>query len=141
MASMNNIEYHIGIDPGVKTGIAIWHRPSRKFVDLITTDLDSAWDKIREYSTDVTMVYLENPNLRKWFGKSGKERYQGAGSVKRDYGIWRKRLIADGYHWMDVSPQSVKSAHSHIVFKYMTGYAGARTSQHSRDAAMMVYGR
>ena len=37
-------------------------------------------------------VYFEDARMRQWFGKSGREKLQGAGSVKRDCQRWQEWL-------------------------------------------------
>jgi hypothetical protein len=139
--SRTAIRYHIGIDPGVRTGVAVWDRQDRRFDQLLTTDIDTAWDIIQKYDPETTVIYIENPNMRRWFGKSSRERLQGAGSVKRDYSVWKRRLDASDYYWTAIEPKSVMSCSTDTQFKLITRYSGKVTSQHSRDAGMMVFGR
>jgi hypothetical protein len=135
------MRYCIGIDPGVRTGLAVWDRQDRRFDLLTTSNIDDAWSKIQAYDPEVTAVYVENPNLRTWFGNSSRERLQGAGSVKRDYSVWKRRLDSSDYYWTAVDPKSVLSVDSDRKFRTITRYSGKLTSQHARDAAMMVYQR
>lgn len=136
---MQDKRYIIGIDPGVKTGVAVWDRKHRKFDQLITTDIDTAWSIVQSYQQGSVLVVIENPNLRTWFGNSGKERYQGAGSVKRDFSIWKKRLEITVTPYVEKAPKAVMSIPKHSTFKAITGCQEKRTSQHVRDAAMMVF--
>lgn len=134
--------YLLGIDPGVSTGIAIWDRMEKKFHTLITTDVLEAVDLIKrahaEWPDDL-FVRIEDPNQRKWFGKSGREVLQGAGSVKRDFKILRDFLEKNGIPYHAFAPKDSKTKLDAKQFTKITGCT-VRTSQHCRDAALSVYG-
>jgi hypothetical protein len=133
------VRYAIGIDPGVKTGVAVWDKKERRFIELRTMDIDTAWQYIQQYHGDCVVV-IEDPNLRRWFGRSGPEKYQGAGSVKRDFKIWKTRLDREEWLYRTIAPKDVQHIGNHKYFKALTQCRFERSSQHARDAAMMVYG-
>lgn len=131
--------YLIGIDPGVKTGLAVWDTNKKIFDRIETTDILNAIKIVFSYSCAFeTLVMIENPNLRNWFGNSGREKLQGAGSIKRDYSIWEKFLNDNQIEYQPVPPKNIKTKLRSDHFRQITGYVG-KTSNHSRDAAMMVY--
>ena len=132
-------KFEIGIDPGTKTGVAVVH--NGELIAVETCGIIAAMDVIRDIvniGADVT-VHVENPNFRKYFGKSGSEKYQGAGSIKRDFAIWTEFVQSIGVELVPVPPASIGSQFDNVaVFQAATGWKG-RTSKHGRDAVKMVY--
>jgi hypothetical protein len=129
---------YIGIDPGVNTGIAIWHTGLKKFLLIASMPILDAMNEVFGYPKAV--VYIEDARLRKWFGNSGKERLQGAGSIKRDCQIWEDFLKNNEilHYW--VAPKNNKTKMDAATFKAMTNHF-ERTNEHGRDAAMLIFGR
>ncbi len=64
---------------------------------------------------------------------------QGAGSVKRDCKIWEDFLTDLDIPFEMVAPRKGMTKYSAAAFKKLTGYEG-KTSEHARDAAMLVFG-
>jgi hypothetical protein len=85
------------------------------------------------------LVRFEDARQRKWFGNAGREQLQGAGSIKRDCAIWEDFLKDLGVDFEMVAPKNTVTKISKEYFKQLTGYKGV-TSEHGRDAAMLVYG-
>lgn len=129
---------YIGIDPGVNTGIAVWHTGLKEFLLITSMPILGAMEKVTSYPKAI--VYIEDARQRKWFGNSGKERLQGAGSIKRDCQIWEDFLKANEilHYW--VAPKNNKTKMDATTFKNMTKYLG-RTNEHGRDAATLVFGK
>ena len=95
---------------------------------------------VKKYEkSDIVQVRLEDARKRKWFGDSGRERLQGAGSVKRDCVIWEEFLNDRKIPYMLIAPKNNSTKLSAESFKKITGYSG-RTNEHTRDAAMLVFG-
>lgn len=132
--------YYLGIDPGVNTGVALWNRVERKLVLVKTMKIHKAFDFLREFphGTDIT-VRFEDARLRSWFGKAGREQLQGAGSIKRDCGIWEDFLTDNNIPFQVVAPKNNRTKLPPEKFSRMTGFTG-KTSEHGRDAAMLVFG-
>lgn len=131
----------IGIDTGTKTGIAISVGGSLQRVESMT--ITKAMQLVSEYPPGTTKLFIED--ARKWIGFNGKTkstdaRLQGAGSVKRDAAIWEDWCKENGYHAVFVKPMGKGLKKSAEEFKRITKWTG-RTNEHSRDAAMIVYGR
>lgn len=131
---------YIGIDPGVITGYA--SIVDGKYLNIrqgsiitimrdITTDLSAGiWD-IR--------LHVENPNMRKYFGDTKRERLQGAGSIKRDYKIWTEFAAEYNIAIFPISPQSVGSNFDNeTIFHAATGYP-KKCGKHARDAAKIIF--
>jgi hypothetical protein len=139
--------YIIGIDPGTKTGVAVWDRDIKDFALLGTFSLIQAFVELKPFISSVVyrfpvLMRCENPNTWRPFNgrndKAAASRIQGAGSVKRDFAIWKE--IAD-YYTVPFEPVSLQSSQKKVsadYFKKLTGIE-KRTSEHARDAAMMVF--
>lgn len=130
----------IGIDTGTHTGVAIWDKPNKQ-LSLYTLPIHKAMilvrDMYNEHGTGL-FVRFEDARLRTWFGNAGREQLQGAGSIKRDCTIWEDYLKDLGVRNEAVPPKKNCTKLSADQFKKITGYTN-RTSEHSRDAAMLVY--
>lgn len=138
---MKKYDYVIGIDPGVTTGIAIWDCKRKKFENIITCGILQAMEKISPYPIFHNVQFvIEDPNQRKWFGNSGREKLQGAGSIKRDFSIWKEWFAANEAEYVTIAPKNVLTKINAVKFKALTK-CEIKTNQHGRDAAMMVFGR
>jgi hypothetical protein len=133
----------IGIDPGVHTGLAIWGRDEQKFVEIKTMTILEAINRVSlEVVTNETgdvEIWFEDARLRKWFGNSGREKLQGAGSVKRDCAIWEELCKSLAVSYKAIAPKNNKTKVPAVHFNKFSGWQG-RTSEHARDAAMLVIG-
>lgn len=137
----------IGIDPGTHTGIAVWNRDRTALEDVDTMPIHRALDYVRRYAAGCgndLAVYFEDARQRKWYGtrtaKEDRNKLQGAGSVKRDSTIWEDALKDWGIPFHAVAPKHNTTKMTQEFFRSLTGWKG-RTSEHSRDAAMLVFGR
>ena len=138
---------HIGIDPGTHTGLAVWDSGQGKFLLLETLPIHKALDLISKWQQeckdrDVAMdVTFEDARQRTWFGKGNvSAKAQGAGSVKRDCSIWEDFCKDYGIPYWAKPPVKGATKVSADYFKMVSHWQG-RTSEHSRDAAMLVIGR
>lgn len=135
--------YYIGIDSGVNTGFALWDSLEKKFEDIDTLMIHQAIDLVRNLVQEhprMTLVRVEDARLRKWFGSTGREQLQGAGSVKRDAKIWDDFLKDIGAHYEMVAPKYNTTKLAAGPFSVITKWH-KKTNEHSRDAAMLVFGR
>lgn len=89
---------------------------------------------------DNIRLFIEDARQRKWFGNAGREKLQGAGSVKRDSQIWEDWCMEQGFQYRMVAPKNNCTKLSSAQFKTLTKWVG-KTSEHSRDAALLVFGR
>jgi hypothetical protein len=140
---MKKYRYYIGIDPGTKTGLAMWDAQERKFISIETTAIHIAFDIIIHLDAGSilqTFFRVEDARQREWFGKAGPEQLQGAGSIKRDCKIWEDFLNDRKANYEMVAPKNNKTKLSSELFERMTKYKG-RTSEHGRDAAMLVFAK
>ncbi|TGK36291.1 hypothetical protein EHO65_18230 [Leptospira andrefontaineae] len=142
--------YYIGIDPGTKTGFAVWNTETRKFEEICTLSIDEAIKKLTDNigkpipglidMRQDLLVLVEDARKRKWFGKNGRGKLQGAGSIKRDCTIWEKFLTKNKIPFEMVHPMAGRTKWNAQDFKKYTGWT-KRTSEHARDAALIVFGR
>lgn len=133
----------VGIDPGTKTGIAIWDTTTKQLISVTSVSIHTAIGSIsglvKVHGKENILVRVEDARKRKWFGVSGRERLQGAGSVKRDCKIWEDFLLDAQIPYVMIAPARNKTKVSAQYLKLITGWSG-RTNEHGRDAAMLVYG-
>lgn len=127
----------IGIDPGTKTGVAI--KCDGLLMVITTTNIIEAVALVKEwhgYHGADMLVRIEDARMRQFFGESGFEKWQGAGSVKRDCRIWEKDLIKMGVDYEFVHPKDVKATTA-AQFKQLTGCI-VMTSIHAREAGWLI---
>lgn len=137
----------VGIDPGKNTGIAIWDTEKAAFRYVATLPVHKALLMVYEYQVlrDRLRVYFEDARQRRWLPKdTSSSEYRGhlmgAGSVKRDSVIWQDALTDWDIPFEMVPPRPGATKWDAATFARITGYKG-RTSNHARDAALLVFGR
>lgn len=126
----------IGIDTGAITGVAVWHSEQKRFEFIGSMPIHRAMKFVSESRPD--LVRVEDARKRKWFGSSGREKLQGAGSVKRDAKIWEDFLTDEFISFEMVAPKQNRTKLTAEHFKQITGWAKP-TNEHSRDAAMLIF--
>lgn len=134
----------IGIDPGTHTGIAVWDTREGRFLSLETLPIHQAMVKVMVWKDNVgddLQVVFEDARQRTWFGHGDTNaKLQGAGSVKRDCSIWEDFCRDYNISYWAKPPIKGATKVSSSYFKTISHWPG-RTSEHSRDAAMLVIGR
>lgn len=137
----------IGIDPGTHTGVAVWDTRLGSFLYLQTLPIHKAlklvhsWMRVCANKGNGLQVVFEDARQRTWFGKGDTNaKAQGAGSVKRDCSIWEDFCKDYGISYWAKPPVKGATKVSAEYFKMVSHWQG-RTSEHSRDAAMLVIGR
>lgn len=135
---------YIGIDTGVHTGFAVWHPDSKYLAEVTTLTITQAMERVKMIADirgkESLRILIEDARQRKWFGNAGREKLQGAGSVKRDAGIWQGWCEEQGLEYRMIAPKANRTKLTAAQFRTITGWQG-KTSEHGRDAAMMIYGR
>ena len=147
----SSYDFAIGIDTGVHTGYAEWDCKEKKFKNIKTMKIHEAIFHVREKIIAWKrrgvkfVIRVEDARQRKWYDdkydKFGKKinRQQGAGSVKRDSSIWDDFLNDEKVNYEMVAPKNNSTKKTGDEFSAITNYVG-RTSEHGRDAAMLVIG-
>lgn len=141
MRSETQIRYpakvSIGIDPGTNTGLAVKY--DGVFAQIRTVTICEAIEEVRRIHAefgDRLILRIEDARLRTYFGKAGREKLMGAGSIKRDCTIWEEEMNRLAIPFQMVHPKDVKATTSDY-FKKITGWSG-RTSIHAREAAWLI---
>jgi len=142
----------IGIDPGVNTGIAIYDSGSKKLIEAYTLSVSefAGWLVEECAAINPDRFFVENPNLNKPVFKKrleGKEvgtHSRISSNVGINKGIATTYIAfieALGYVVEEVKPtKSTFTKLSSEQFKKITNYQES-TSEHSRDEAMLVWGK
>lgn len=101
---------YIGIDTGVHTGFAVWHSDTKYLAEVSTMTITQAMERVKMISDirgkDNIRLFIEDARQRKWFGNAGREKLQGAGSVKRDSRIWEDWCREQGLQYRMVAPKN-----------------------------------
>ena len=141
--------YWAGIDPGKHTGVAMYD--GVQLVEVATVPVHRALQMVASF-VEVAQangipvrVVFEDARKRRWLPKERnvseyRGRLMGAGSVERDCTIWEDFLKDLGVDYVAQAPRAGMTKLSAEAFARLTGWKG-RTSNHARDAAMLVYGR
>ena len=134
----------IGVDTGTHTGVAVWDSEERQFLDIETMMLHQALQFVitmcQVWKRENVMVLFEDARQKIWFGNSSHARAQGAGSVRRDAAIWEEFCTDYGIAFCALPPAKGTTKLKPDYFKALTGWK-KQTSEHARDAAMIVFGR
>lgn len=132
----------IGIDTGTHTGLAIWDDQKKELVSCETLSIHRALTRVLVLAeTEEVFVIFEDARQRTWFGsRNTSAKLQGAGSIKRDCSIWEDFLRDYEIPFRAVPPIKGGTKLPEAYWKRITHYTG-RTSNHSRDAAMLVLGK
>ena len=135
---------YIGIDTGAHTGMAVWDSEAKTFLAIDTVKLHEGLFRIKNLwngRKDIRVVF-EDARQRKWFdtrtASQDRARLQGAGSVKRDCNVWEEFLTDYKIPYEAVPPCRNVTKTTAESFARFTKWKG-RTSEHSRDAAMLVW--
>lgn len=126
--------YAVGIDPGKKTGYAVYDRTEQKISVVETMDFWGVYERCRASNPGNFDVFIEVPRCKKnWHGRNGAA--ADVGGIVRE-----ANLLADG-----IEALGIKVARSHPTGKFnaahvkrITGYTG-RTNEHTRDAIMLCW--
>ena len=132
----------IGIDPGTHTGIAVWDSKQEAFTAIHTLPIHKALAFVLNefYTNKEVEVLFEDARLRKWYGEQTNAKIQGAGSIKRDCTIWEEFLTDYKIPFHAIAPHKGMTKMNEEYFK-MVAHWDKKTSNHARDAALLVLGR
>ena len=128
-----------GIDPGVHTGLALWNCKEQKFIKIQTLTIIQAMHELEIRRHLLREIWFEDARMRTWFGTAGREKLQGAGSIKRDCSIWQEFCEYHEIPFRAIKPARGQTKWPAPYFQKVTGW-GERTSQHARDAGALVFG-
>lgn len=139
--------YIIGIDAGVHTGFAV--RETRVLKKWLVIRTGTFWNVYRDiaenYPPELTTIYIEKPSLNKLTFDHNEKNRRKREKISRNVGANAREatlLIEEfqrlGYEVIEVRPTKKK-----VDAKEFKGYTGItqRTSEHARDAGMLIVGR
>lgn len=143
----------IGIDPGVKTGYAVWDTVKKKFRYIGSVSPSIAILGIQEAGKDFkdVRIYVEDvySNKAVWSKKGASpDETRKWTKVSRNVGINQgicyviiSMLTVMAYDHVLIKPgkRSITKIDAE-TFNKITGYT-EQTDEHGRDAAMLVFGR
>jgi hypothetical protein len=130
----------IGIDPGVLTGIAVSINKKLELVGSFTAVFaENLILEYRQKPDQKLKLFIEDARQRKWV-TGGREKLQGVGSVKRDCSRWEEFCKFHGIDLELIHPKNNTTKLDAKTFKNLTGWEFP-TNEHSRDAAMLIWGR
>ena len=138
----------LGLDPGRKTGFAIYCPEEERIVRLDTTTFWDAYERVIAIPREQLVVVIEDPSQNPSTFEHGLPRSTKAlrrrerlsrdvGANMREAGLLIEGIQRKGYRVHRARPRSGKLKEA--AFNRITGYRG-RSSQHARDAAMLVFG-
>ena len=143
----------IGIDPGENTGFAVYDTFTGTFLQVQTLRLHQAMDEVKRWYYACLMaetpvpfaVVFEDARQRTWFAPERNNaeyrgKLMGAGAAKRDARIWEEFLDAHNIPYQSIKPAAGRTKWNATYWAHITGWTG-RTSEHARDAALLVFGR
>lgn len=156
---MNKI--HIGIDAGVKTGFAVWSSIRKEFINISTKTWWEAISSIKTWSHAVEpgvqlIVHVEDVSQNKsifqliptYNNTPGNHttKLSAAGKTAERIGRVKEKSdlvisYCEIYGITVIRHKPTKKSMTKLnaqTFKNITGY-DKRTSEHARDAAMMIY--
>lgn len=130
----------IGIDPGTHTGVAVWDTDKREFLLLKTLLIHQAMELVLTYSqSNKVKVVFEDARQRGCDKRMSAAKAQGAGSVKRDSSIWEDFLTDHKIEFWAKPPTKGATKLDEDYFRKLAHW-DKRTSNHARDAALLVIG-
>lgn len=135
----------IGIDPGTKTGVAAYGYRNRCMMDIKTMKIHEAFKYVKdqwEFALALggkILVRIEDARKRKRYGVNSNAKMQGAGAIKIQCKQWEEFLKSEGISYELVAPLRIRTKVDAKQFQMITGWM-ERTSNHGRDAGMLVYG-
>ena len=136
--------FYVGIDTGKNTGLAVWDSEKKRFDLIKPCDFhDCIYAIVGNYPPRYTVIRVELSQTKAVWHKGKRTDMKknntiavNVGMVRRESELMLEMLTMAGYKVIPVKPSGKIDAN---VFEKITGYKG-RTNQHTRDAAMMVYG-
>ncbi len=146
--------YVVGIDPGVKTGFAVWNRDEKAFEWIETSTFWGVFFRITESSvfkpvnTHIVIEVAHHAPTFKHLKAEGQNK-DTLSKIARNVGqVTREaQLLVEGFRRLGFTVSEQKplgkaknAADDRAQFERLTGWT-KQTSQHARDAARMVYQR
>ena len=129
----------IGIDPGTKTGVAVYDSTLKKITDVFTADFWGAYEYIKDNQHDMTIkkVIVEVPRTKSnWHKKGCDITSANVGGIYKEAHLLAEGIRRLGLNVVTEHPMGKVDA---AYVKKVTGWKD-RTSKHTRDAIMLCWG-
>lgn len=130
----------LGIDPGKKTGIALFRKGKIDYLDTVTPQ--QILDIIEGAYPD--LVVMEDSRLQTYFARNGQNQ-RGNAKIARNVGeidAQCRQIEAlckeNSIRLIMLSPKQKGSKLDKEQFRELTGWAG-RSNQHERDAGVLAW--
>lgn len=149
------INYFLGVDPGLNTGVALWDARGSRFLYVravsfwdATELIYSEYVRLKSFCPGDMQVVIENPKAistmyakhDEYQGRVRTKIAQSVGSNKRDAELLMEFCERKSIPYQAVMPsKGTGSKEKASVFKRLTKFEGS-TNQHGRDAGMLVFG-
>ena len=128
------LRFTIAVDPGAKTGFAVYDRIERRLVRLETMTFWTVYSEILAKYHEVFAVVVEVPNTKKnWHGPGAAH---DVGRICQQSELLAEGLELAGLRVIRSHPQGKIK---HAPFCKITGWTGS-TNEHTRDAGMLAFG-
>ena len=141
--------YHIGIDPGTNTGVAMWDKKTQRLTfvgSMLAVEAEEFVESmVAKHFAEGVMVHVEDTrklvvSKSKRDNNSANRYDKGIGSIHRDMSRWEEYLQHKGHtHVMRPLTKSQLRKCTDEFFRRVTGW-NQRTNEHGRDGAAYVYG-
>lgn len=134
-----NDRYVIGIDPGKKTGYAVYDKLDGELIILQSVDFwELIFDVDIRFGPDVVgKVVIEKPSTKQMFHKNASPTMGvNVGMNRREAELLIEWFSRKEYNVVVSKPLGKINKDK---FKKITGWQG-RTNEHTRDAGMLAYG-
>jgi len=132
----------IGIDPGKNTGFAAYDTEKKAFVMCNTYSFWETIELLEHYRPQGFLAYVELPKTKHvWHSGAKSQNAKNRTAVNVGSVIREAELIVEWLEREEVEHKTVapKGKVNDAVFRKLTGWTG-RTSQHARDAGMLLVG-
>lgn len=144
--------YVVGIDPGVKTGFALWDREEKQFDWVETSTFWGVYFRLTEsyvlspLNTEIVIEVAHHAPTFKHLKAEGQNKHtlskiaRNVGQVTREAQLLVEGFKRRGFTVIEQKPlgKAKKAVDDMRDFERLTGWEG-RTSQHARDAARLAY--
>lgn len=127
----------IGIDPGKKTGYAIFDRDEKKLTEVGTLDFWSIYTQFTDrFYPELAEIIIEVPRTkRNWQKSKHQTTSANIGGIYREAELLAEGFKKAGYK---VTTQHPKGKLTHEQVTRITKYEG-KTNEHNRDAIMLCW--
>jgi hypothetical protein len=129
----------VGVDPGSKTGLAVYDKTLKRILEIRTTDFWGCYKYLKDELHDglIQKVIIEVPKTKSnWHKKSCDITSANIGGIFREAKLLADGIEGLGYEVIRVHPPGKVDCE---YVKRLTGWTG-KTNEHTGDAIMLCWG-